>query len=109
MSSDHEQPGAAAIRYVSDPRFHQTLTIPATADHEALTASFADAGRAPESPTGPSPPTVLFMPGMFASRYLSITLHFVAQKLGVRVLVVDRWVTISTLLMPIETYSRMPP
>ncbi|KAH8688440.1 Alpha/Beta hydrolase protein [Ilyonectria robusta] len=90
MSSDHEQPGATAIRYVSDPRFHQTLTLPATADHEALTVSFADAGRAPEPPTGPSPPTVLFMPGMFASRYLSITLHFVAQKLGVRVLVVDR-------------------
>lgn len=68
------------------------FTLPATAMHDALTVSYADVGRLPEpgSELGTDELTVLFMPGMFASRYVGIFLHAVAEKLGFRVLVVDR-------------------
>ncbi|KAH7137364.1 hypothetical protein B0J13DRAFT_77570 [Dactylonectria estremocensis] len=90
MASDHETPSAAAARYIAHERFHRTFILPSNADHEPLTVGYADVGRAPETSTGPSPPTVLFMQGMFASRYLGIALHAIAEGLGVRVLVVDR-------------------
>ncbi|KAH7133729.1 Alpha/Beta hydrolase protein [Dactylonectria macrodidyma] len=90
MASDPETPSAAAARYIAHERFHRTFILPSNADHEALTVGYADVGRAPETPTGPSPPTILFMQGMFASRYLGIALHAIAEGLGVRVLVVDR-------------------
>ncbi|KAF7554440.1 hypothetical protein G7Z17_g2907 [Cylindrodendrum hubeiense] len=91
MAADPEPPAAGAAQYISDARFHRIFTLPATADHDALTVSFADVGRAPEpSAAAPNPPTILFIPGMFSSRYLAIAMHAIAQKLGVRVLVVDR-------------------
>lgn len=82
---------------VGSDRMHRELTIPATATHEALTVSYADVGRPPAGPPAPGGgpgtddgPTVLFVPGMFASRYIGVYLHAVAEELGVRVLVVDR-------------------
>ncbi|KAH6871613.1 hypothetical protein B0T10DRAFT_500399 [Thelonectria olida] len=92
MSVNTESPGSDALRYVSDPRFHRTFTLPASSGHhDDLIVSYADLGRAPDPDgTAPAPPTVLFMPGMFASRYLGVAMHVVAEKLGVRVLVVDR-------------------
>lgn len=92
---DIESLRAQAIEYISNDRFHRLFTLPATSDHEALTISYSDVGRAPEP--GPDQtsddadlPTILFMPGMFASRYLGISFHPIAEKLNVRVLVVDR-------------------
>jgi hypothetical protein len=81
-----------ALQYIANDRFHQHFTLPATADHGALTVSYADVGHAgPEAPgLHPQPPTIIFLPGMFASRYLGIPLHEVAKNLGVRMLVVDR-------------------
>lgn len=72
---------------------HRELTLPATATHDALNVSYADVGRQPESSGAASAadqPTILFMPGMFASRFIGLTLHTIAEKLGVRVLIVDR-------------------
>ncbi|KAE8356357.1 Alpha/Beta hydrolase protein [Aspergillus coremiiformis] len=89
MSADPNSPSAIALRYISNNRFHRGFTLPATADHETLTVTYADVGSTPEPPN-PNPPTILFMPGMFASRYLSVLMHTIAEKLGVRVLIVDR-------------------
>ncbi|KAK7427772.1 hypothetical protein QQZ08_005710 [Neonectria magnoliae] len=82
---------AAAARFVSHVRFHKSFTLPATTEHEALDVSYADVGLVPEpGDANSSHPTVLFMPGMFASRYLAVGIHTIAERLGVRVLVVDR-------------------
>jgi hypothetical protein len=93
MSSDADPDSlrSRALSYISNDRFHRRFELPATADHDALTVSYADVGRVPDpTSTSPQPPTILFMPGMFASRYLGVALHAIAEKLGVRVLVVDR-------------------
>ena len=68
--------------HVSNPRFHRRITLE-TEVCGPLTVSFAEVG----SLTGPA---LLFLPGMFASRYLGIPLHAIAQHAGVRLLVVDR-------------------
>ncbi|KAM0514463.1 hypothetical protein ACHAPE_006756 [Trichoderma viride] len=80
-----------ALSYLSDPRFSQELTLPATADSPALTVSYADVGFSPETPAdSQNTPTMLFIPGMFGSRYIGALLDPIARKFGVRVLVVDR-------------------
>lgn len=89
MSSDPNSPRFQALCYISDSRFHRQFTLSPAADHGALTFTYADVGHAPETP-GHSPPTILFIPGMFGSRYLAVSMHAIAAKLGVRVLVVDR-------------------
>lgn len=89
-SSDASAPSRAA-EYVAQDRFHRRFVLPATADHGELQVSYADVGRTPEpSDNGTRHPAVLFIPGMFASRYLSVSMHAIAEKLGVRVLIVDR-------------------
>jgi hypothetical protein len=92
MSSSTASAHDQALSYVSNPRFSQTLIIPATADSPTITVSYADVGFSPEDPTARrSTPTVLFIPGMFGSRYIiGAVLDPVARKFGVRVLVVDR-------------------
>lgn len=93
-SSSYMDPAVAheeALRYLSNERFHRRFTLPATADHGELTVSYSDVGRMPDAAaTGSNHPTILFMPGMFASRYLGVSFHEIAHKLGVRVLIVDR-------------------
>ncbi|KAE8392932.1 Alpha/Beta hydrolase protein [Aspergillus alliaceus] len=89
MSSYSNSPHAIALHYISHPRFHRRFTLPATADHDTLTVTYADIGSTPDPPNL-NPPTILFMPGMFASRYTGALIHAIAEKLGVRVLVVDR-------------------
>ena len=95
---------ALAAAYLSHERFHQRFTLPATEDHENLTLSYADAGR--QQNQSDDVPAVLFMPGMFASRckgsqgswmllanWLIVSvlwMHAIAEKLCVRVIVVDR-------------------
>ncbi|KAI5456895.1 hypothetical protein BGZ63DRAFT_395061 [Mariannaea sp. PMI_226] len=91
MSVSPEVLSDEASKYVANARFHHTFTLPATNTHDDLTFSFADLGRAPTpGESTPNPPTVLFMPGMYASRYLGVPMHAIADKLGVRVIIVDR-------------------
>ncbi|KAK7940772.1 uncharacterized protein PG986_013159 [Apiospora aurea] len=79
-----------AAAYLANERFHQQLTLPATTDHDALVVSYTDAGRdAGDDPK--SVPTMLYIPGMFSSRLFAVfPLHAMGQKLGVRVLAIDR-------------------
>ncbi|KAJ5986740.1 hypothetical protein N7451_011105 [Penicillium sp. IBT 35674x] len=66
---------------ISESRFHRRVTL--NTGYGALNVSFADIGYE----TGPA---LLFMPGMFSSRYLGVPLHVIAERAGVRLLVVDR-------------------
>ena len=97
-------PATDAQAYLAHPRFHQTFTLPATASHGALVFSYAEAGRegkrrgendesVPDDEEEEEDiPTVLLIPGMFASRYMATwpAVHAVAARMGVRVLAVDR-------------------
>ncbi|KAL1883298.1 hypothetical protein Daus18300_000356 [Diaporthe australafricana] len=84
-------PSSRAAEYLAQDQFHRRFTLPGTADHGELQVSYADVGRAPDQGDGGTHhPTILFIPGMFASRYLGVWMHAIAEKLGVRVLVVDR-------------------
>ncbi|GMG25285.1 unnamed protein product [Aspergillus oryzae] len=67
MSADSNSPRAIALRYISNSRFHRRYTLPATADHDSLTFTYADIGSTSSS-ANPNPQTILFMPGMFATR-----------------------------------------
>ncbi|KAL4982873.1 alpha/beta-hydrolase [Aspergillus falconensis] len=70
-----------ASNLISRSSFHRRVNL--TTAHGPLTVSFADIGCA----TGPA---FLYLPGMFASRYLGIPMHVMAERAGVRLLVVDR-------------------
>ncbi|KAL3434501.1 Alpha/Beta hydrolase protein [Aspergillus tetrazonus] len=72
---------STAITLISGNTFHRQVKL--STAHGSLTVSFADIGCA----TGP---VILYLPGMFASRYLGIPLHVMAERAGVRLLVVDR-------------------
>ncbi|PLB45836.1 hypothetical protein P170DRAFT_478771 [Aspergillus steynii IBT 23096] len=89
MSSDPQSPRSQALRYISDSRFHRLFK------HGELTFTYADVGV-------PSDTTILFMPGMFASRYLAVWMHAIAKTVGVRVLVVDRPGMGSSTPVPLE-------
>ncbi|KAL4926431.1 alpha/beta fold hydrolase [Aspergillus undulatus] len=71
------------ITLISSLPFHRRLTLP-TPSHGEITLTYADLGN-------PSGPALLCIPGMFASRYLGIPLHVMAERAGVRLLVVDRF------------------
>ncbi|KAJ5122791.1 hypothetical protein N7448_003923 [Penicillium atrosanguineum] len=66
---------------ISNSRFHRRATFDTACG--SLAVSFAEIGCV----TGPA---LLFLPGMFASRYVGIHLHALAERAGVRLLVVDR-------------------
>jgi hypothetical protein len=87
MTVDPNSPRSFALSYISNPRFHRCFTIEATATHGPLEVSYAEYGKETELETIP---TLLLMPGMFSSRYIGLGLHVIAEKLGVRLLVVDR-------------------
>ncbi|KAL9474311.1 LOW QUALITY PROTEIN: hypothetical protein ACSS6W_008691 [Trichoderma asperelloides] len=96
--STNDAPSSHAVDYLAQDRFHRRFILPATADHSALQVSYADVGRYPKDGSDVTCyPTILFIPGMFASRYLSVWMHAIAEKLGVRVLVVDSAGTIYLL------------
>lgn len=69
------------LSLISSNRFHRRVILDTA--YGPLTITFADIGCA----TGPA---LLFLPGMFASRYLGIPMHVIAERAGVRLLVVDR-------------------
>ncbi|KGO43176.1 hypothetical protein PEXP_029230 [Penicillium expansum] len=88
MEDHPTTPSSFAASYVSNPRFHRSFTIEPTSTHGPLNVTYGDYGREPDK--NGTTPTILFMPGMVSSRYLGICAHTIAEKWGVRVLVVDR-------------------
>lgn len=82
-----------ALDLIHDDRMHRELTLPASATHDALNVSYADIGQSPKDLSDGAvaeQPTILLIPGMFGSRFLALRLHAIAEKLGVRFLIVDR-------------------
>ncbi|KAJ5157258.1 uncharacterized protein N7482_008358 [Penicillium canariense] len=67
--------------HISKSCFHRRINVDTA--YGPLNITFADIG----CEKGPA---ILFMPGMFASRYLGIPLHVIAERAGVRLLVIDR-------------------
>ena len=95
-SSASSRPATAsspAATYLSHPRFNRTYTFPASPTHPELQISYADVGRQPSSSISSDDiPTVLFVPGMFATRLSDVGLHPIAERSGARIVVVDRYV-----------------
>lgn len=76
--------------YLQAPGFNRSLVVPATPNRDALSISYSDLGRQAANDGSASPPVLLFMPGMHATRFQSVLLHVVGAKMGVRILTVDR-------------------
>jgi hypothetical protein len=95
-----QSPDIQAEAFLADLHFHQTITIRACDDYGEHTISYTDYGIHENETNAPcaaqdcndrgETPVVLFMPGMYASRYLGCFMHFIARKHGVRLLFVDR-------------------
>ncbi|KAJ3482550.1 hypothetical protein NLG97_g7539 [Lecanicillium saksenae] len=77
--------------YLQAPSFNKSFVVPATPDRGALNISYSDLGKQAANDGSSSPPVLLFMPGMHATRFQAVFLHLVAVKMGVRVLTVDRF------------------
>jgi hypothetical protein len=75
----------AAIKIASPLKFHRLFTLPATNDHGPLKVSYSIAG-----PEDGDVPTILFIGGMFCTRWLNIVHEHLAQQEGVRILSIDR-------------------
>lgn len=84
-----KNPRTIAAEYIAQRHFHRRFILPQTATHGDLPVTYADIGKRPETSIE-DVPTFLFMPGMFGSRYVAVYMHAIAEKLGVRVLIVDR-------------------
>lgn len=92
MATDTAHKDTEGAQYLKRTGFHKRFTLPATTDHGALEVGYSDLGRQPTETEdqGELPPVVLFIPGMFASRFHGVLMDVVGQKMGVRVLTVDR-------------------
>ncbi|KAJ5543499.1 hypothetical protein N7535_005923 [Penicillium sp. DV-2018c] len=87
--SDHPQsPRSFALSYISNSRFHRSFTFDSATTSGPLKVTYGEYGRVPNERD--TVPTLLLMPGMYSSRYIGICLHAIADKCGVRVVVVDR-------------------
>jgi pimeloyl-ACP methyl ester carboxylesterase len=75
------------IPLISNATFHRRITL--STPHGPQILTYALIGSNDAGPTRSR--TLLFLPGMFASRYLGIPLHILAERAGVRILVVDRF------------------
>lgn len=77
-------------QFLKAPDFHKSFSVPATSERDALTISYSDLGRQASEDGFDSPPVLLLMPGLLASRFQGVLLHIVGSKMGVRILTIDR-------------------
>ena len=87
-SSQQGADDAPKMKFLTLPRYNKEVIIPQSDTHDALTISYADLGR--QSEAGSSVPTVLFIPGMFGTRFSMAFLDPLAEKMGVRLITADR-------------------
>jgi pimeloyl-ACP methyl ester carboxylesterase len=78
-----------AIEILAPVKFHRVFTAPATATRGPLRASYAIAG-VDVGEKEDDVPTILFISGMMGTRYQALSLDYLAEKEGVRVLFLDR-------------------
>lgn len=75
-----------ALELVQLPKFHRKFTIPQTSTHDELQVSYAIAG--PD--VGEDVPTILFLGGMFGTRWMAAVQNWFAELNGVRMIIIDR-------------------
>ncbi|KAH7354775.1 Alpha/Beta hydrolase protein [Rhexocercosporidium sp. MPI-PUGE-AT-0058] len=75
-----------AIIFISQRKFHRLFTLPATNSHDVLKVTYGIAG--PD--IGEDAPTILYIGGMFGTRYLAVTQDWFATQKGVRILMIDK-------------------
>ncbi|KAL3425300.1 hypothetical protein PVAG01_02091 [Phlyctema vagabunda] len=73
------------LAFASAAQFHQSLFLPATPSHGSLRVTFAVVGLLEESA-----PTMLWLGGMFGTRYDGLSKHHMATTMGVRLVYCDR-------------------
>ncbi|PGH26909.1 hypothetical protein AJ80_01492 [Polytolypa hystricis UAMH7299] len=90
-AEDPQSARSQALAFISQNQIHKRFKLPATADHGELSVTYADVGVTPGTDASDvDTPTLLYIPGQFSTRYVSIYFHHIAAKIGVRVLVIDR-------------------
>jgi hypothetical protein len=77
------------IKIISPIKFHRLFTLPATENHGPLKVSYSIAG-----PEDGDVPTILHVGGMAHTRWYNIWNEHLAQKEGVRILCIDRLVSL---------------
>lgn len=83
----------ACLEYLADNRFHQSFILPPSKVTNRQTwtkVTYCDVGCRVKSDGSINKAAILFCGGMFAGRWLGSLLDVAAQKLGVRLLSVDR-------------------
>ena len=86
MESPSTSPEVQAIELLAPRKFHQIFTVPAADGRRELKVTYAIAG--PQF--GEDIPTILFCGGMFGNRMQAVFVNYLAEKEGVRVVLVDR-------------------
>jgi len=79
-------PEEQAISIIAPRKFHQIFIVPATDKHGRLKVTYAVLGKQ----DGDDVPTIMFCGGMFGMRWQGIYFDWLAEKEGVRMLIVDR-------------------
>jgi predicted membrane channel-forming protein YqfA (hemolysin III family) len=80
------------LEYISHIRFHQKFILPATETHGPLRITYSLVGV--EGERSEDAPVMLWCGGMFETRWVSTLYHSWAAKEGLRILRVDRYVSI---------------
>lgn len=98
-------PELQAIEIIAPRKFHKIFAVPGTDTRGPLKVTYAIAG----VQDGEGIPTILFCGGMFGVRWQAVFLNWLAEKEGVRILFIDRFVyTSSFWLFLCYFISRLP-
>lgn len=80
-----EKLASRASEYILQKKFNQSLTLPATETHGALSVTYAVGGL-----DSPGAPTMLFIGGMLGGRFLASIVDHIATQHAMRIVAVDR-------------------
>lgn len=101
QSNDVHIGTAQLLEFAAQSRFHQRFELPATANHGPLAVTYADIGPRQTEDAGSNgqdnytiqkeaTPTILLIQGMAGTRLFSCLTDHLANKIGVRILIIDR-------------------
>ncbi|KAK4984408.1 hypothetical protein LTR50_006621 [Elasticomyces elasticus] len=74
------------IAFTSQRQFHRALTLPATASHDKLRVTYSIAGDEGDEEA----PVILYIGPLFGSRLQAFDTHYLASKIGVRIIYIER-------------------
>jgi hypothetical protein len=87
-NEDEDEVGTA-IQFCCAAAFHRSFTLPATTAHAPLRVTYSFAGL----DLSVDCPTMIWASGMFGTRYQAFNLHNLAERMGVRLVFIDRYAT----------------